>query len=171
MNATLGNNSTQSLISSAHVFSEVIMRGLGGNMHHCWGRHTSAFVSKVELESEPPKLPPSLVNFWVSWVHWAHLAVLKKVHPPIPFSPPPTPPYPHTVRSTLPKVTDPWQLAEDSPPWVSQLSHAGNESLSQQFEFSPSFVFLYDFVLFLHLFLKLLRPALVSLQPSGASFP
>ena len=149
----VGNNSIQSLISSAHVFSEVIMRGLRGEYTSLLRSTQLSFC----FQGWAWKLPPSQVNLWVSRVHWAHL--LRKLHPTFP---PPTPPYPHTVRSTLPKVTDPWQLAEDSPPWVSQLSHAGNESLSQQFEFSPSFVFLHNFVLFLYPSLKPLRSALVS---------
>ena len=159
MNATLGNNSTQSLISSAHVFSEVIMRGLGGNMHHCWGRHTSAFVSKVELESEPPKLPPSLVNFWVSWVHWAHLAVLKKVHPQIPYSSHPHPHIhtqwdPHSPKSL---ILDSW-LKIPHPGWVN-CHMQGMKVCHSNLNSRP---FLYFCTTLYSFFLKLLRPALVS---------
>ena len=109
----VGNNSTQSLISSAHVFSEVIMRGLGGNMHHCWGRHSSAFVSKVELENCPPPKSTSECQGSIEPIFW------RSYTPPFPIPPHPHPHIhtqwdPHSPKSL---ILDSW-LKIPHPGWV-----------------------------------------------------
>ena len=156
----VGNNSTQSLISSAHVFSEVIMRGLRGEYASLLRstQFSFCFQGWAWVRASPNCPPPRstsecqgsiepILHFWRRYTSQ--------------FPIPPT----HTPISTQSEIHTPqshWSLTVGwrfSTLGESTVTCRGGKSVT---EFSPSFLFLQDFVLFLHPFLKLLPPTLVS---------